>query len=74
VRSIGCAGCLRDLRDSAQSHIPYIAQRMMTTATTAMSCRLEGESGDRSGNRPGRRRGVCFSKSEPVILLEGAVE
>jgi hypothetical protein len=54
VRGIGCADCLRDLRDSAQSHIPYIAQRMMTTA---MSCWLAGkvgrESGGCSGNRPG---------------------
>jgi hypothetical protein len=71
VRGIGCADCLRDLRDSAQSHVPYIAQRMMTTA---MSCRLEvGEWGvsPATGQAGG---GVLVSGSHSyVIRLEDVV-
>jgi hypothetical protein len=71
VRGIGCAGWLRDLRDSAQSHVPDIAQRMMTTA---VSCWLEG--GEWWSLRQQTRQAegyLCPEVRACVILLEGVV-
>jgi hypothetical protein len=72
VRGIGCADCLRDLRDSAQTHVPYIAQRMMTIA---MSCRLAVVGGGGLLRQQARlvEGYLCLEVRAHVIRLEDVV-